>query len=293
MEAMSELYAKVRRRIARGVGMVRRGVAHAIFNSPASRLSAFDRTILEGLEIHGTVVTHIDALSKAGYPWVQDVLRFGPALFEQLNARVGKGYVVHVPGSRIEASPEPLMWGLNERFLDIVEAYIGLPAAYRGLTARRDIANGDQTATRLWHRDGEDARILKLIVYLNDVECADDGAFEYIPKSLLSSTDGLTVFDGNRISDADIDRVVPKDQQKLCLGPAGTVILTDTCSVFHKGAVGKRRDRYTLFYPFNSFAPLSPRDCTVLFDPARLKTQVRLTPRQDRVVTDAAAIGRG
>ena len=84
-----------------------------------------------------------------------------------------------------------------------------------------------------------------------------------------------------------------KDQQKLCLGRAGTVVLTDTCTVFHKGAVGKRRDRYTLFYPFNSFAPLSPGDCTLLFNPARLRQQVRLTPRQDRVVNNASAIGPG
>lgn len=286
---MPELYAKVRRRMTRGIGAVRRGLAQATFRTPAARLPAFDRAILDALERDGTVVTHVDALAEAGYAGIRDVLRFGPALFEGLNAPVGKGYVVHVPEGRIEAAPEPLAWGLNERFLDIIESYIGLPVGYRGLTARRDIANGEQTATRLWHRDGEDARIVKLIVYLNDVECAEDGAFEYIPKSALSSTVGLNVFDGNRISDADIDRVVPKDQQKLCLGRAGTVVLTDTCTVFHKGAVGKRRDRYTLFYPFNSFAPLSPDDCTQLFDPARL---TGLSARQSRVVDNGAAIGR-
>ena len=246
---------------------------------------------MNALERDGTVVTHVDALAETGYAGVRDVLRFGPALFEGLDAPVGKGYVVHVPQARIEASPAPLLWGLNERFLDIIEAYIGLPIAYRGLTARRDIANGEQIATRLWHRDGEDARIVKLIVYLNDVECAADGAFEYIPKSALSSTAGLTVFDGNHISDANIDRAVPKDQQKLCLGRAGTVVFTDTCSVFHKGAVGKRRDRYTLFYPFNSFAPLSPhRLHAIVLISAR---PLGLTARQSRVVENAIAIERG
>jgi len=268
----------------RGVGMVRRSFAQAIFCSPAGRLVPFDRTILDGLERDGTVVTHVDALAQAGYVGVKDVLRFGPALFEGLNAPLDKGYVVHVPPGRIEASPAPLLWGLNARFLDIVEAYIGLPAGYRGMTARRDIANGEQSATRLWHRDGEDARIVKIIVYLNDVECADDGAFEYIPKSVLSSTRGLTVFEGNRVSDADIDQVVPKNQQRLCLGHAGTVVITDTCSVFHKGAVGKRRDRYTLFYAFNSFAPLSPTNCSLLFDAQRFRGRAALTPRQAELI---------
>ncbi len=281
---MPELFAKVRRRMDRGVGMMRRGLAQAIFRSPVGHLPAFDRTILEGLERHGTVITHVNDMAAAGYAGIENVLRFGPSLFTELSASAGKGYVMHAALSRIQATPEPLLWGLNERFIDIVEAYLGLPAAYRGLTARRDIANGEATGTRLWHRDGEDARIVKIIVYLNDVECADDGPFEYIPRSALSSTEGLNVFDGNRISDADIDRVVPKDQQKLCLGRAGTVVFTDTCSVFHKGALGKRRDRYTLFYPFNSSVPLSPRDCTALFDVERFKSQAALTPRQSRLI---------
>lgn len=279
-------------RLTRGLGLVRRGLARAVFHTPASRLPAFDRMILNGLERDGTVVTHVDALAEAGYAHVRDILRFGPALFEGLNAAPDKGYVVHVPQGRIEASPEALMWGLNERFLDIIESYIGLPVAYRGLTGRRDIANGEQTGTRLWHRDGEDVRIVKLIVYLNDVECAEDGAFEYIPKSALSSSAGLTVFGGNRISDADIDQRVPKEQQKLCLGRAGTVVFTDTCTVYHKGAIGKRRDRYTLFYPFNSFAPVSPRDCTLLFDDERLRSRTSLTARQEKIIGNSAAIGR-
>src|ERR1700722_11463973 len=138
---MPQLYAKVRRRMNRGMDLVRRGIARAAFRSPASRLPPFDRAILNALERDGTVVTHVDALAEAGYAGVRDVLCFGPALFEGLDAPVGKGYVVHVPHARIEASPAPLLWGLNERFLDIIEAYIGLPIAYRGLTARRDIAN--------------------------------------------------------------------------------------------------------------------------------------------------------
>jgi hypothetical protein len=281
---MPQLYAKVRRRMDRGLGLVRRGVAQATFRSPIDRLPAFDRAILDGLEKHGTMVTHVEAMQEAGFTGVGNVLRFGPALFENLDVAMDKGYVVHAPLSRIQATAEPLLWGLNPRFIDIVEAYMGLPAAYRGMTARRDIANGEQTATRLWHRDGEDRRIVKIIVYLNNVECADDGPFEYISKSVLPSADGLPVFDGNRIADVDIDRLVPEDQQKLCLGRAGTVVFTDTCSVFHKGALGKRRDRYTLFYPFNSFAPLSPRDCSALFDVARFRGQARLTPKQEKLI---------
>jgi hypothetical protein len=281
---MPQLYAKLCRRMNRGAATLRRGASKAVFRSPAGRLPPFDRAILEGLNRHGTVVTHIEALAGAGYTGIEDVTRFGPALFTNLEARLDKGYVVHVPPERIQETPAPILWGMNDRFIDIVEAYLGMPAAYRGLTARRDIANGEVTGTRLWHRDSEDARIVKIIVYLNDVDSQEDGPFEYIPRSALSSADGLSVFDGNRISDAEIDRVVAKDQQKLCLGRAGTVIFTDTCSVFHKGALGKRRDRYTLFYPFNSAIPLSPRDCTILFDVECFRAQVSLTPRQEKLV---------
>jgi hypothetical protein len=287
---MPQLYAKISRRMNRGAAALRRGASKAIFRSPADRLLPFDRAILEDLNRHGTVVTHVEALGDAGYAGIEDVMRFGPALFANLEARLDKGYVVHVPPERIQETPSSILWGMNDRFIDIVEAYLGMPAAYRGLTARRDIANGEATGTRLWHRDSEDFRIVKIIVYLNDVDGEEDGPFEYIPRSALSSADGLTVFDGNRISDTDIDRVVPKNQQKLCLGRAGTVIFTDTCSVFHKGALGKRRDRYTLFYPFNSAIPLSPHDCTPLFNVARLRSQASMTPRQNGLISRSIGI---
>ena len=44
---MPQLYAKVRRRMDRGVDLVRRGIAQAAFRSPAGRLPPFDRAILE------------------------------------------------------------------------------------------------------------------------------------------------------------------------------------------------------------------------------------------------------
>ena len=33
----------------------------------------------------------------------------------------------------------------------------------------KDIPNGQKSETRLWHRDGEDFKLLKIVVYLNNV----------------------------------------------------------------------------------------------------------------------------
>ena len=48
---------------------------------------------------------------------------------------------------------------------------------------RRDFGNGRQVGTRIWHRDTEDQKVVRAVVYLTDVGDAD-GPFEYVPREL-------------------------------------------------------------------------------------------------------------
>ena len=71
---------------------------------------------------------------------------------------------------RLLAEPEPYLFALSEPLLDLVEAYIGLPVGYFGVSVKREIANGVLEGTRNFHRDPEDENVLKIIIYLNDVD---------------------------------------------------------------------------------------------------------------------------
>jgi hypothetical protein len=177
------------------------------------------------------------------------------------------------PPTLIEAHPALIEWGLTERIIAIVESYIGLPVSYRGVQARIDLADGAQVETRLWHRDGEDRRIVKFIVYASDVP-PGEGGFEYIPKPVSPAAESVRLTN-YRVLDSDMASLVPRDRWRACTGPAGTVVVTDTCSVWHRGGVPGERDRLTLFYAYNSRHPLAPQHCTPLFDRTRFASNCR------------------
>jgi hypothetical protein len=172
---------------------------------------------------------------------------------------------------------------VNERLLAIVEDYICMPVDYRGVTVRRDIRGGQQLETRLWHRDYEDIRIVKIIVYLNDVD-RGGGAYEFIPRRLLPIWRVGPL--GQRVEDVDMERFVRQSFWQLCSGPRGTVVITDTCSVYHRGTIANKHDRLALFFCYNSRSPRSPQYCAPLFDRARFAAAAR-----DLSVAQRAAIG--
>jgi hypothetical protein len=221
-----------------------------------------DRAILDALETSGSYVTTLDAL---GIPGSAEMLRAADGLYAALGDRPpGKGgFLITATAQEIERHPALLLWGLHERLLSIVENYIYQPLDYRGLIARRDIVGGDQTETRLWHRDQEDLRIVKIVVYVNDVD-RGGGGYEYIDRGKLATWRlGSNI---GRIDDELMMQLVPESFQHVASGPRGTVVFTDTCSVFHRGTIAHTEDRRALFYCYNSKSPRRPHNCEPMFD---------------------------
>ena len=269
-------------RVANAAYNVRRFVEVQKHRSALPPLSATGEEIVSALEHEGAYRTTLARLADDG---VAGAARLGDwttplaaELLAQDASAHGTSYVVHASESAILQHRNVLMWGLSERLLSIVEHYLGLPVAYRGITVRRDRADGQQTETRLWHKDAEDKRIVKIIVYLNDVT-EDDGPFCYIPKHALNGR-GLP----GRVSDEQMDALVPRAQQIACTGPAGTVVFADTCSVWHRGKVPQHEDRLTVFYCYNSQMPRQPHHCRPLVEPASFGAET-LSPAQQAAVT--------
>jgi len=228
------------------------------------RLDPTAAAIVARLEAEGTVVT---SLAELGTPELLASAQRFFAEMPRIQREGRKSYMLSAPPNLVEAHPELIEWGLEERIIAIVETYIGLPVSYRGVQPRIDLADGTQVETRLWHRDGEDRRIVKFIVYVDDVP-PGEGGFEFIAKPDAPPTELLPLTD-HRVADADMARLVPVERWRPCTGPAGTVVVTDTCSVWHRGGVPGGRARMTLFYAYNSRRPLAPQHCTPMFDRAR------------------------
>lgn len=155
--------------------------------------------------------------------------------------------------------PQIFQWGLNERLLDIVENYLSVPALLAGVRLQRTIGDGKPVHVRQWHVDPEDYRMVKIIIYLNDVGL-DGGPFEYIPRHLTSSLAqalNYNYYSSGFVSDQDMARVAPKSTWTPCPGPYGTVIFTDTRSIFHRLKPPTGSDRYSITFSYTSRRPIT------------------------------------
>jgi len=147
--------------------------------------------------------------------------------------------------------------------LKIVEGYLGLPPAYDGPKVAYTPADGRQAGTRLWHRDREDRRMMKIAVYLTDVP--DSGG----PLQCLKRE----VYDGpvNRdfsypvLTHAQLERKLGRpivdDDITSCTGPAGTVVFMDTARLYHRGKPALDTARRAVFQSYFSRNPRHPFFC--------------------------------
>ncbi len=163
-------------------------------------ISPADANLIETIKNEGVAITSLAALGIAS---TSSMFQAAENLMHQIPYKIAdhkNEFVVHASPQQIMeypgifyASPQQIMeypgiflWGLEQRLINIVETYLGLPVAYHGAYLRRDIANQVEQKSRLWHIDKEDRKVLKIIVYLHDMD-EDNGPFQYIPMSFTSS----------------------------------------------------------------------------------------------------------
>jgi hypothetical protein len=246
-----------------------------------AKVSDRDQPIVEAMEAEGAYKTDLEKLAVSGSA---ELMRASDRLFDEMAQlkpkRGNKDYMIGGSPSVITKYPEILSWGLNERFLAIAENYIGMPVTYRGVLARLDMPDGTVRETRLWHLDQEDSRILKIVVYISDVD-DDGGPFEYVPAS-FSQPRHLTRGSKKRVdNEAALDRAVPPESRGAVIGPRGTVGFVDTCRVLHRGRLPLNGTRKSLFFAYNSRWPLRPSHCGPMFLVDKYKAAVgTLTPHQ-------------
>jgi hypothetical protein len=174
-------------------------------------------------------------------------------------SELGRHYAVDVHTRRIpyeliaKTHPVIFRWGLHERLLNLAENYIGLTPALIGADIRRDLS-GPDIGSRRWHRDGEDRRELKVIVYASDVTDSSV-SFELIPRSKVGK--GTALYD-----DVEMARLVSRKNWRRCLGPRGTVLFCATSDIYHRGyAPDGAAPRTALFYTYTSRRPTQVEDC--------------------------------
>ncbi|MBK1990681.1 phytanoyl-CoA dioxygenase family protein [Sphaerospermopsis aphanizomenoides BCCUSP55] len=212
-------------------------------------LAKKDLEIVEKIKQEGVFMTSLADLAIASTPqFIEAAQKLIPQIPKPI-AGDNHQFVIHASYQQIMDYPEIYWWGLEERLLNIVEHFIGLPVTYHGVYFRRDIANQLEKGSRLWHLDKEARKIIKIIVYLHDMD-EDNGPFQYIPPSLTSEIAKTFKYTSGYILDKTMQEVTSATNYKSCLGAAGTVIFAATDSIFHRGKIPVVADRFSIFFDY-------------------------------------------
>ncbi|MBW8753775.1 MAG: hypothetical protein JF595_06435 [Sphingomonadales bacterium] len=206
-------------------------------------LTGLDPRICEGLRQDGIFVTSLEALGMpASAEMFETARRMAADYAPEAHRRAGAGekYLMF-PSAKVMMQPVLFTWGFADRLLNIAESYLGLPPAYDGMALVYSVADGMEEATRRWHRDREDRRMVRICIYLNHVD-ADGGPFELDRR-------------GREALQPD-----DPDAVRGCTGPAGTVIFADTARCLHRGRPAAR-DRMAIFYSYFSRRPRNSFYC--------------------------------
>ncbi|PSB29273.1 phytanoyl-CoA dioxygenase [Stenomitos frigidus] len=244
-------------------------------------LSPQDRAIVEACRKEGTCVTSLEAL---GLPSTE-MLEEAKELLVDMQAVLARRTNLKTWGTcenpaypqifTVTDLPVIADWAQNQRLLNIIENYIGLPVAFQGVHLRRDFANEHPVTTEFWHRDLEDRRVIKLFVYLSDV-ATEAGPYEYIPRSKVTPAIVRQIetsfkqrvasnpYDMGLIDD-EMAAIVPRSDWHSCEGPTGTAVFSDSVAVFHHGK-SRQQGRSALFFVYTAKNPLRPQDCTQYSD---------------------------
>lgn len=138
---------------------------------------------------------------------------------------------------------------LRENILQIVDAYMQMAAKlyYLTLNITTPMDEGAEAVqSQKWHRDPEDRCMIKMFLYLNDVD-ETSGPFIYVREShgggrLASLFPQHPPRGSGYIEEGDWKKYIPPDAINVYTGKAGTLIFCDTVGL-HKGGYATAGER--------------------------------------------------
>jgi ectoine hydroxylase-related dioxygenase (phytanoyl-CoA dioxygenase family) len=241
------------------------------FNPPA--LNAAQQRIVDSLREEGIAVARYEDL--LGEPTFQELeADIAPFVYEtEERARNADSapqtkdeFIVRRFLSKEADAPKPrfslddvwLRVGASERVLDVVDSYRGrwTKLYYVDNWFTVPYPGADQRiASQRWHRDPEEEHVVKVFLYLSDVD-EEAGPFEYIQGSTTGGRYGdfFPWSEGDRHPpENELDRAVAPGDRLTLTGPAGTMLFCDTGG-FHRGGFARAKPRILAAWSYVSSA---------------------------------------
>ncbi len=242
--------------------VVNRAACQAHATHPV-QLDAEQERILADLERDGIAVTHLDTL----FPDTSFMASFDAFMNHhepvELTDQFGKKkFLSHYWGIRpqIDTDNPFFQFAIHPKILNIANSYMRMwtKLKYFDLaTALVVPPNTPPQFSQNWHRDPEDPRMVKVFVYMSDVDLGS-GPFIYVKGSTRGKKFGHLFPqkppEGSYPEASTLERSIPTSDITPMIGRKGTVLFCDTTGL-HKGGYATQRERtmFTCFYSAPSF----------------------------------------
>jgi hypothetical protein len=175
---------------------------------------------------------------------------------DEFRSNSGKNFLVTLikPSTEHLADGPILKLALDPKLLEVISSYLGLwPRLYQIHSWLNYPTEEPPQASQMWHRDPEDIKLIKVFIYLVDVD-KDTGPFTFIPRTHSFGEFAGQVpqhKDRKRVEDNEMNPTLSPDLHRVCTGPEDTMILADTVG-YHRGGKPRSNNRLLLTFTYTS-----------------------------------------
>jgi hypothetical protein len=183
---------------------------------------------------------------------------------ENVRVRAGKEFVVrlHSYGVPIGLDDPWFRAASSRRLLDVANAYLEMWSKLEYVDVWYSVpqpADAERVSSQRWHRDYNDQHLLKVFLYLVDVD-EEMGPFQYVP----GSQPGGPYADAwpweplghNYPTEAELEALIPSSSIRAFTAPKGTLIFCNTAG-FHRGGFSTTSPRVLATATYSSPASLA------------------------------------
>ena len=238
--------------------------ARVLFQKSPLPFLETQKAIVASMKKDGIAFSNLSSLF--GRDMMPELVRHAEALESRAFVNRKKSFLMNL------FDEEPLLVPYENLFIEsalaptivrIANAYLGMFSRFYfcSLNITTPVGSGaDAVASQKWHRDPEERMLLKMFIYLSDVD-EESGPFTYIKGSQRGGRYGALFPQkpprSSYPEEAEVLARVRKEDIFQCVGKAGSVIFADTAGL-HRGGFAKSKKRIMFtagFYPGSSVWP--------------------------------------
>jgi hypothetical protein len=243
------------------------------FAASPPELDDAQRDILDEVRQHGFAVRSFDQLFSPE-DWqaiVEQRDRFVSATEadlaaggEHVRVRPGKEFVVRLQSYGVELGPDDPWFKVvsSRRLIDLANTYVGMWSKLEYVDVWYSVPQpeaAERISSQRWHRDYNDKHLLKVFLYLVDVD-ESMGPFQFVagsqPGGPYEDAWGWQPLGQNYPTEDELEARIPASAVQTFTGPAGTLLFCNTAG-FHRGGFSTTKPRVLATATYSSPASLA------------------------------------